>query len=189
MSVLAELLGTYAPGHALESGGADFVFARIDKATRAALTAKYFERARKAVYSIKAELTPQEFDRQLSHVTDAWRRGVYDFPVGESLAWFLSEDGLPELVAVLTGRPRKECELLCAGRQQEVYHVVWCVIAESSPALKKTLLEREGDPAVLAMFAPILSSRTRTSNCTPPGSGTSSPCSPRTDSDPTSTRG
>lgn len=179
MSTLAELLGTYAAGHTLSHEGTDFTFGRIDQAAKAALTVAYFRRARESVYALKGEVEPDEYDRQLARVTDAYRRGEYAFPQGESFRYYLG-DGLAELVAQLTGRDPALCEALAQERSVEVLHVCLCVVMESFPGLKKTALARPESPQTQALRS-LLS----TGNASPTPSATRQPGSPRARSDPT----
>lgn len=189
MSILAQLLGTYAPGHVLTHEGSDFVFSRIDKAAKAALQIDYFKRAREAVYAIKGEVTAEEFDRQLSHVTDSYRRGLYAFPAGESYGYYLSPEGLPALVARLTGRTLADAEALVEERTVEVMHVCLCVVMESFPDLKKKALAMapEDSPHLLAL-AKLLSPTTSSNGSSSP-KPTSAPRSPSWASGHTSTPG
>lgn len=186
MPSLVELLGTYAPGHALEHGGVTFVFGRVDQAAKAALTVAYFRRAREAVYALRDEVTPEEYERQLSRVTDAYRRGEYAFPAGESYRYYLGE-GLHELVAQLTGRPPAECGALCQERSVEALHVTLCVVMESFPELKKKALRAADGPQVRAMLE--LLSPDPTPPSTPSTGPTSPPGSPTGASTPSSSPG
>lgn len=181
--MLVDLLGSYAPGHVLSHEGLEYTFRRIDQATKAALTVAYFKRAREAVYAIKGEIEPAEYERQLSRVTDAYRRGEFSFPLGESYRWFLSEEGLPELVAHLTDCSPEQSETLCEERAAEVLHIVLCVVTESSPQLKKTLLAQQDSPAMQAL-ASLLST-----NGSPPPSATAPPGSRKPTSVPTGSPG
>lgn len=152
MSQLARLLGVFSVGHVLEHGGRSYEFRRVDQAMKTRLEGLFFKRCREGVYAQKDELTEGEFDRQLGRVTDAYNSGEYSFPVGRSLEWFAGE-GIAQLVEVMTGCTPAEAQSLCADRWQETFHLVWCVISESSPALKKRLLQAEaaGGKQALAM--------------------------------------
>ena len=142
MSQLARLLGAYACGHVLEHGGQRYEFRRVDQAMKVKLEGRYFRRCRETVYACKDELSEEEFDRQLGRVTDSYNAGEMAFPMGRALEWFVG-DGLAELVETLTGCPLKEAQALAQERWQEVFHLAWCVLCESSPALKKKLLQAE----------------------------------------------
>lgn len=139
MSQLAKILGAYAPGHPLEHNGKTFTFNRVTQKVKAALELAYFKRKRETVYLIKEELSEQEYDRQLSHVTDAYSSGRYAFPMGESFAYFMGA-GVAELVTHLTGCERTDAEQLIADRQLDVMHLCLCVTVESFPDLKKKLM-------------------------------------------------
>ena len=172
MSQLARLLGTFAPGHVLEHAGVEFTFARVSQAMKVTLESAYFRRAREAVYALKGELQEAEYVRALEHVTDRYTRGEMGFPLGEALHYYTTA-GLPHLVAVMTGRPAAECEDLVEERQEEVFSIVWCVLAESSRALKKRMLAAESAPqtqAAMALLATLLAG--------PSGNGTRRPASP-----------
>lgn len=142
MSQLARLLGTFTCGHFLEHKGKGHEFRRVDQAMKAKLEGLFFKRCRETVYAIKDELSEQEFDRQLGRVTDSYNAGEMAFPLGKSLEWFAG-DGIAELVEVLSGCTKAEAEALASERWQETFHLVWCVLCESSPALKKRLLQAE----------------------------------------------
>ena len=162
MSQLARLLGTFAPGHVLEHEGVPFTFGRIDQAMKVALESAYFRRAREAVYALKGELSEPEYLRALEHVTDRYTRGEMGFPLGEALHYYTTA-GLAELVGVMTGRPAADCAALVEDRQDDVFSIVWCVLAQSSRALKKRLLAAESAPqtqAAMALLAALLGSTT-----------------------------
>jgi hypothetical protein len=177
MSALATLLGTYAIGHALTHGGKTFVFSRIDKAKRVALEVAYYRRAREIVYGLKDDLDEEQYERQLTRVTDAYQRGRYGFPHGESFAYYASA-GLPELVIVLTGCGADEAESLCQERTLEVMHVCLCVSMESFPDFKKKSLRLPDTPEMTALLG--LLSETPISNGSPCSRSTGPP-----DSSPT----
>ena len=146
MSQLARLLGAFAPGHVLEHRGKNYEFHRVDQAMKARLEALYFKRCRETLYGVRSELSEQEFDRLLGRVTDSYSAGEMAFPMGKSLEWFAGE-GIAELVEVLAGCTASEALTLSSERWQEVFHLIWCVLCESSsvggPALKKRLLQAE----------------------------------------------
>ena len=191
MSALVKLLGSYAPGHVLSHGGRDFTFSRIDQATKAALTVAYFRRARETVYLIKGEVEADEYDRQLSHVLDAYRRGRFAFPDGESYAYYFSGEGLPELVRALTGCGPEEAVTLIDERTVEVLHVCLCVAYESmgGESKKKLLTLDDGRTRALADLLSTPTPATPTSNGSPSGKPTSAPGSAARASDPTSSPG
>ena len=151
MSVLAQLLGTYEAGHTITQEGRDFTFGRIDQRVKAALGTAYFKRAREGVYILRGEIGDEEFDRQLSHITTAYRRGDYAFPRGETRGYYLGE-GLAELTAILTGQPLAECEALVGDRTIEVFHICLCVMCESFPQEKKLMLQVPDTPELLALM-------------------------------------
>jgi hypothetical protein len=174
MSVLATILGTYAVGHTLTHDGEDYTFGRIDQAAKAALTAAYFKRAREAVYALRDELDDGEFDRALGRVTDAYRRGDFSFPRGETRGYYLGA-GLPELVALLTGRPAAEAAALVEARTLEAFHVCLCVFFESFPEDKKKALQTPDSPelaAVVDLLKPAANGRANTKPSPPPPSPT-----------------
>lgn len=173
MSSLVKLLGTFAPGHPLEHGGKTYVFGRIDQAMKAALTVAYFKRARDAVYAIKGEVAPDEYDRQLKAALDSYRRGEYAFaPGGEAFGYFTST-GLDELTATLTGCTPGEAFALVKEKTVEVLHLCLCLVYEClNGEDKKKLLSQEGTPAMRQLVA-TLSPRT-----TPDGSPSSTPTPP-----------
>lgn len=174
MSALATLLGTFCVGHALEHGGKEYVFARVDKAKRVALEVAYYRRAREIVYALKDDLTEAQYERKLDRVTDAYMRGEYGFPNGESYRYYLG-NGLPELVAQLTGCDVGDADDLCDARSLEVLHVVLCVVMESFPGLKKKALQSADGPEMRAL-AEMLSAGPN-SNGSPSSRSTTPPAS------------
>jgi len=147
MSTLAQLLGAYAPGHSIEHNGKTFTFGRISQKVKAALEMAYFRRARETVYVMREELPEQDYDRQLSRVTDAYNAGRYAYPTGESFAYFINQ-GLVQFVSILTGQPTEDCEVLVDERMVEVMHIALCITTESFPSLKKTMLSSQKANAI-----------------------------------------
>jgi hypothetical protein len=159
MSELAAILGAYAAGHGLEHGGKVYTFGRIDQARKAALTARYYRRAREAVYAMREEMSEAEYNRALDGCREEWRAGAYDFPMGESLGYFLGA-GLAEFVEALTGCTAEEALALAAGRGTDATHLALCVVTESFPDLKKKLLlaEEKGMLEGLSSLAALIAS-------------------------------
>jgi hypothetical protein len=143
LSQLARLLCTYGPGHVLSHAGKEYVFRLVDQARKAELEAALFRRQREAVYAMKAELSPEEYDRALQRASDAYARGEYAAASEAARAWFFGEQGFPSLVCVLCGCTLAEAEALIEERETEAAHVALCVWFASMPALKKKLLEAE----------------------------------------------
>jgi hypothetical protein len=174
--MLVQLLASYAPGHVISHGGRDYEFKRIDKQTKAALTVAYFKRAREVVYSVKDELTADEYDRQLKAVFDDYRRGRYNFPGMESFNYFIGA-GIDELVMRLTACKEAEALSLLETRTVEVLQVCLCLAYESmSEEDKKKLQSQEGTAAGRALLE-ILSQTTST-NGSPSPKPTRPPASP-----------
>lgn len=163
MSQLARLLGSFAPGHVLEHAGKSYEFRRIDQAMKAKLEACFWKRCRESVYAQKADLSEEEFDRQLGRITDAYNAGEYGFPLGKSLEWFVG-NGIAKLVEVMTGCAPAEAEALVAERWQEVFHLCWCVMCQSEPALKKKLLAAEAAGGKVAAAAQTLAAQLALTN-------------------------
>jgi hypothetical protein len=167
MSALAKILGTYAPGHSLSHAGKEYVFSRVSQKTK----------------DLRADLSEEQFDRHLSRVTDAYTRGQYGWPLGESFGYYL-QAGLPELARHLTGCTQQEAEALCEERSVEVMHLCLCVIMESQPSLKKTVLSQPDGPQAQALLT-LLSATAQSDS--PSSAPTRPPPSPNVESTPTCT--
>ncbi len=141
----------------------------MSQKTKVALAAAYFARARETVYAEREHVSEEQYERMLSRVTDAWTRGAYAFPMGESFSYYLGE-GVARLVGFLTGCTPDEAEALVQERSIDVMHLCLCVVCESFPDLKKKLLAlaAAGSPQMDELAA-LLSSSDQPATPTPTG--------------------
>ena len=146
MSALRQALGAEAAPHKFEHKGQVYLVQPITQEVKTAFSEWQWERACKVAFSMRAGMTPDEYERHLKKLNDDYLAGEYDFESERTAAILKTKAGVLALCALLWGCSQAQMITLAVERGAEVKALLELVMAESMPDMPK--VPEGGDPNV-----------------------------------------